>query len=318
MKIKSSIILSLVATAGVFCSCNENEQFEGELYEKVIYLLSNDDYTFESVHEFGDISTGYVTAYCGGTEHLQKDVTVELEPDPEALAAYNRMYFDINESKYALELDPAHYTIGSYTTVLRADSPDNYALLPIEINPEGLSPDKTYIIPLRIKSISDYRTNPDKEKVLFRVVLANEYATMKTTTYYQMTGTETIGQGSSAASSGVSVTRVVAPVSKNEIRLWAGTNSYSPGNVTDEEMNRNSIVYTFNEDHTITVRPYVSEEEGGIKVEQIEIDNPEYNFWEVMPNGSLKIGVAYRYNDVTKGNVTMKETNVYRNFKPLY
>ncbi|MDE5982499.1 MAG: DUF1735 domain-containing protein, partial [Duncaniella sp.] len=85
-------ILGLVA-------CNEDDQFKGELYKKVIYVLSDDDLIFQSEHALGEESTGYLTLYCGGTEHISQDVTVEMEPDDDLLYEYNYKNFDLNESK---------------------------------------------------------------------------------------------------------------------------------------------------------------------------------------------------------------------------
>ena len=198
--------------AALMTACNENEQFEGELYEKVIYVLSDNDYMFPTVHKLGETTPGYLTIYCGGTEHITEDVRVEVEPYQQVLDDYNYINFDIDESRYARLLDPSHYTIEDYSTVLEANSPDYYSLIPIKVNPDGLSPDSTYIIPMRIKSVSNYRVNPDKDRVMYKVVLANEFATMERTTYYQMNGVETLGLSSGDVASGVSVTRVVAPL----------------------------------------------------------------------------------------------------------
>ena len=306
------IIPAVMGAAALLSACNENDQFKGELYEKVIYVLSNNDYMFSSVHPLGETSTGYVTVYCGGTEHIDKDVKVELEPYEEALDQYNYINYDIDESRYARLLDASHYTIEDYSTVLSAKSPDNYSLIPIKVNPDGLSPDSTYIVPLRIKSVSDYRVNPDKEKVLYRVVLANEFATMEQTTYYQMTGVESLGLSSGESSSGVSVTRVVAPLAKNKVRMFAGTHSYVPNSVTKEEIAKYAMTVTFNDDHTISIEPY-----GDIEVEMV--DDPESNYWEYNAKGWLMVYMSYRYMDTVTFNgntetcwVTMTETNTLK------
>lgn len=307
------IIPALLAAAAAITSCNENDQFKGELYEKVIYVLSDNDYMFSSVHQLGGTSDGYITIYCGGTEHIKKDVRVELEPYEQALDDYNYINFDLDESRYAKLLDPQYYTISDYSTVLTASNPDNYSLIPIAVNPDGLSPDETYIIPLRIKSVSDYRVNPDKEKVLYRVVLANKYATMEHTTYYQMTGVETLNMSSGDNASGVSVTRVVAPLTKDKVRMFAGTHQYVPGNVSEEEINRYAITVTFNDDHTVTIAPY-----GDVVVEQL--DDPESNRWEYNPDkGWLMLYTSYRFMDTVTYNgetetcwVTMTETNILK------
>lgn len=301
MKRNLYIALALLASI-TLSSCDEDAQFRGELYKKVIYVLSNTDYTFAAEHALGETSTGYVTVYCGGTEHIGEDVTVQLEYDNEAVGHFNYINYDLDESKYAHELDPKHYTIDNMSVVLKANSPDNYSLLPIKINPDGLCPDSIYFIPLRIKSASKFEVNPNKQYVMYRVLLKNEYASMKNTTYYQVTGIET--RGSDAA--GISVTRIMAPLSKDKVRFFAGTNSYNPSTVTKEELAQKAIVATINADHTITISTYQ-----GCEVEQLE--DPEYNIWEVNKFDQYVFHMYYRFKDANGTWVTMKEDCVQRN-----
>lgn len=309
MKIRNLYFISVLLLPLLFSSCDENEQFRGELYKKVIYLLSSDDYTFETEHMLGESTTGYVTVYCGGTEHIKDDVTVILEPDPDGLFEYNYMYFDIDETRYAKELDPSKYTIDSYQTVLHASSEDNYSLLPISVRPDGLSPDSIYLIPLRIKSVSEYEINPDKQRVLYRVILKNKYATMASTTYYQVTGTETRHMGNDDAASGISVTRIFAPLSKNQVRCFAGTNTYNPSNVTKSEIDDKAMTLTINDDKSITITPYAN-----LEVEMI--GGSDDNYCSTNNRGLLVFNLHYQYKSVSNGEsiwIEMVEKCVQRN-----
>ena len=61
-------------------ACNENSIFEGELYKKVVYVLSETDLTFPVTHSLNTpVSGGYITNYAGGTRAIDQDVTVTLE-----------------------------------------------------------------------------------------------------------------------------------------------------------------------------------------------------------------------------------------------
>ena len=309
MKLNKSYLLpALLLMSLVLTSCDENEQFRGELYKKVIYLLSTDDYTFETEHALGETTTGYVTVYVSGTEHITKDVTVTLERDPDALFDYNYMYYDIDETRYAHELDPAKYTIASYQTVLRADAEDNYSMLPIQIKPDGLSPDSIYFIPLRIKSVSDYEVNAKKQRVLYRVLLKNQYATMATTTYYQVTGTETREMGEESAASGISVTRIFAPLSKNQVRCFAGTHTYNPSNVSKSEIDTYAMTLTINDDKSITITPYAD-----LEVEMV--GGSKDNFCSTNKRGMTVFNLHYRFKDNSSGSpvwIEMVESCVQR------
>lgn len=110
----SRILLIAAVTVGV-TACDEDAQFDKELYKKVINVLSVENLTFSVNHDLNqEVSTGYISIGCGGTKHIDQDVTVELEPDNEALAKYNKLNFDIDESKFAHLLDPARYDISTY------------------------------------------------------------------------------------------------------------------------------------------------------------------------------------------------------------
>lgn len=308
MKFNKLYLLPLLMLPLLMASCDENEQFRGELYKKVIYLLSDEDYTFETEHALGETSTGYVTVYCGGTEHIANDVTVVLEHDPDAVYEYNYMYFDIDESRYAHELKPGQFSIPSYQVVLKADNEDNYSLLPISINPDGLSPDSIYFIPLRIKSVSDFEVNPDKQRVLYRVILKNDYATMATTSYYQVTGTETRLVGSESSASGISVTRIFAPLSKNQVRCFAGTRTYNPSNVTKSEIDTYAMTLTIADDKSITITPYAN-----LEVEML--GGKDDNYCSVNKRGQYVFNLHYRFKDTVNGQsawIEMVETCVQR------
>ncbi len=309
---KTIITLCLIPILGL-AACNEDDQFKGELYKKVIYVLSNDDLIFKSEHSLGEESTGYLSLYCGGTEHIKRDVIVEMEPDDNLLYEYNYRNFDLDESKYALPLPRENYDIEDIKTVLSASNPDSYSLLPIKIRPDGLSPDKSYMIAMRIKDVSAYEINPDKRRVLFNVVLKNSYATMASTTYYQTTGRETRNTSAGDMASSVSVTRIAAPLTKNSIRMFVGTHTYTTASVTEEDIDRYAMTITFNDDNSLSITPY-----GSLEVEQLGGADDNY-FYVDKTYGHTVLVMNYRFKDNVIVNdaqetcwVTMSETSIRR------
>ncbi|MCH5238861.1 MAG: DUF4361 domain-containing protein [Muribaculaceae bacterium] len=304
---------ALVAILGNMSSCNEDSQFQGELYKKVIYVLSDDDLIFQSEHQLGEVSNGYLTLYCGGTEHIQKDVVVEMEFDDTLLDEYNYRNFDLDYSKYAILLPEDHYEIDSFETTLKADSEDNYSLLPIKINPDGLNPDVEYMLPMRIKTISDYELNPDKVRVMLNVKQKNQYASTLTTTYYQTSGHETRHLSTGDVPSTISVTRPVVPVSKNQIRMFAGSHTYVVGSLDPEEVDKYAMTVTLNDDGTLTITPY-----GSIVIEQLGGPEDNYYFTNNI-TGYLTLVMNYRYRETLSVNgqdeecwISMIETAVRR------
>ena len=106
---------------------------------------------------------------------------------------------------------------------LKAGSPDTYNVMPIQVKPEGLSPDSIYLIPLRIKSVSAYSVNPDKSQVLYQVQMKNLYARTDEATIYNAAG-KLQKEGESERDAAASQT--FHPLTKNSFRIFAGIKGY--------------------------------------------------------------------------------------------
>lgn len=298
---KASRILLIIAVAFSMAACDENAQFDKELYKKVINVLSVGDLTFSVNHDLNkEVSTGYISIGCGGTKHIDQDVTVELEPDDEALAKYNKLNFDIDESKFARLLDPTRYNIPVMSTVLKADSEDNYATIPVHVRPEGLSPDSIYFIPLRIKSVSACEVNLEKNTVLYRVLLKNDYAFQLPLTTYRTRGLDEffdIEENKDIRQS-FTVTRYVLPLTKNSIRCFVGVNSYNTSDLTKAQIKKYAMRITINQDATLTIAP--------IGTAQIEMlgEAGESNFYTTLEQNNIKhqvLNLSYRYRLLKDG-----------------
>ena len=231
----------VAVTLGTVCgmqSCDE-VYYEEELYRKEIYLVSGDNNIFEQEYYFGG-DKGSLSIYAGGTTPLEHDVEVVLVHDQNSLTEYNQRNFAQDYDSYARELSPDRYSIEDMSIILKGNSQNPYALCDISVNTDGLSPDETYFIPLRIESVSDYMASKSKNFVLYQVHMKNDYATTKKDTYYTMTGTSQAGtmsgetfsaEGSSQAIYG---SKLVVPVSSNAIRMMPGAKQ-----TTDAEQLRN-------------------------------------------------------------------------------
>ena len=92
------------------------------------------------------------------------------------------------ENQYAKLLPKSRYEISSYTVTLPAKSDYHYERIPVKVRPEGLSPDSVYFIPLNIVSVSEYDVNEEKQDILFRVAIENDFATQYPETYYTISG----------------------------------------------------------------------------------------------------------------------------------
>lgn len=239
---KIQIILSTLAIM-VFTAC-ETTFYDEEQYRKEIYIVSYDNNIFGQEYTYGEGSTGYISIYAAGTTPIDRDVTVEIEVYPDYLRNFNKRVYGEDYTHYAKELDPADYQIESMTTTLKAGSKEPYVQLPIRVNINNLDPDGEYYIPLRIKSVSDYMISPDKQNVLYRVYVKNDYATTKSTTYYTMNGTEqkfTITNGvytPSEAVTTVNATKPVVPTGQYTIRML-------PNAMTNDALNNSMNIHVF-------------------------------------------------------------------------
>jgi hypothetical protein len=285
---KQSIQLTILcAFASVLLyGCNEDAIFEKEQYEKVLCLLSDDDHIFTVVHSLDeDVSTGNFSVIVGGSKHFEENVTVEFEPETELLAQYNKKNFDVNTGKYAQLLPASRYTIPSMTLTIKAEDKQQNGLLPVQINTAGLSPDTTYVIPLRIKSISNYKLNADKINVLYRIRTKNHYASQSPVTDYSSRGTTQLE--SAEAPEALNISKRIVPISKNTIRFYPGRLTYDDRNATIAELEKNAVLLQINSNNAIDLLPY-----GSIQIEKIYEYNTD-NIYEEMLYGNLNRSTFY-------------------------
>lgn len=303
MKIYIYTILFCLTTV-LFSACDTNKMFDKELYKKVIYLLSNDDLAFPIEHSLNEEeTTGYVTIYFSGTKSVEEDVTITLEPDEDLLDTYNLLTYDLDTEKYAKELDKSKYDIDTYTVVMKKDSEHPYALLPIRIRPRGLSPDSSYMIPLKIKDFSHYELNEEKSRMLYHVMIKNDFAEQSIRRYLFMSGTRQIGDGIETKIAG---NKLMLPLDKRKVRVCAAIEyADSP---TLEQIDQKSVVLEIGEEEVtgangtsyfpVKITPY---KEKYMQVEQIgriendiPYDKDEANRYLTINNAKRFI-LSYRY-----------------------
>lgn len=291
---KISFIITVCLTA-VCVSCNEDAIFEKEMYRKVVALVSSGDYNvFEENHELtGNESVGYIAASVGGTENTSRDIVITLEEDTEQFDTYNKAMFDADESAYARLLPPSQYVIDDYTLTIPAGMKGGKTM--IKVNPEGLSPDSTYLVSLKINNISAYELNEKKSSILYRVMIRNDYASQANQSSYVMEGYyDGVLTGGN---------KRVHPLSWNKVRLMAGTQPYQ---ADAELIAENSIVLEVTYDNKVRITPYRN-----IVVEAIT-DDPEFNNTfrtEESNNRTYNVfTIAYKYSVGGGTTHTMRET----------
>lgn len=259
----------------ILSACNENSIFEEELFEKNVYLISNDENIFPLEFSLEDVSPqSTVSISCSGTLFVDENVRVTLTRDTVLLGKYNYSNFGSDESKYAKEIDKANFVMPSLSGIIEKGNSTSYITLPIYIKQsslETLSPDSIYFIPLSIKDISTYNININKRNALYRVYVENKFAQMKKTTYYTMKGYQTKESGTV---SGISGTKILHPLTRNSVRFFAGNNNFSD---KSEDIEKYAIRAIVSSDNSLTLEPYISDGDL-LQLEQLKPDVADKSF----------------------------------------
>ena len=279
VKIRNLLLMGVLAI--FFGACNNDAIYQNEHYKIQVYLLSGMSNIYAASYTLNeDAPVRYVTVGCGGSNTNGDEIVITLEPNPVLLDKYNNLNYDY-ESQYA-RLLPAHkYDIESYSVTLPAHSDYHYANMPVRVRPLGLSPDSIYFIPLKIKSVSNYEVNEDKQDVLFRVAIENDYAKQLVPTYYTKSGAMT------NPITVLSGAKLVQPLDRDKVRMFIGNETYD-GTTTVADIERLSVVVQINPDNTLTVLPY-----GSIEVEMLD-NLASYNRYNpALMQGTTKQRVFY-------------------------
>jgi hypothetical protein len=248
MKISLPIFITCILALSI-AGCNTDSIYQDEQYKTLVYLLSGSDNVFATSYTLNEEEpVRYVSIGCGGSNSNEQEITVTLEPNPDMLDEFNSLNYNY-QSEYAKLLPADRYEVESYTVTLPANSGYHYVRMPVKVRPLGLSPDSIYFIPLKIKSVSRYDVNEDKNDVLFRVAIENDYAEQLVPTYYAKSGTMT------NPITVLSGTKLVQPLEKDKVRMFIGNETY--GNTTTvADIERLSVVVQILEDNTLVVTPY--------------------------------------------------------------
>lgn len=278
-------------------SCKDDEVYEREQYKNVFALISESDNVARKFHNLGEESIGYIAASMGGTEATDRDVEIKLIEDKSLIDQFNLINYDTDVSKYARSMPEDKYDIETYNFSILSGTIGGR--LPIKIRPDGLSPDSSYFIALRINSYSGFEANPDKSYILYQIKTKNYYAQSDGTTIYSMRA-KYREQGSSSELE-MPGNKIMHPISKNSIRIMAGNEAFEADmNV----FNSSAIIVSVNADNSLKILPYKN-----INVTQVDGD-PDYpNIFKVEDDGFKTYKTfLLRYNYVSGNTVVeMKE-----------
>lgn len=278
-------------TAALFClavliSCEGYEIFDKEVYDKIVYVLTEgDNQVFSEVHSLDmQESVGNVVVLVSGSKQITEPIAVEFEPDPEALDTYNKQMFGVEKEKYLDPLAPSHYEISSMTVNINPGDIPARAFLPIKIRPEGLSPDSTYYIPLKIKSASIDSIAKMHNSVMYQVYIKNQYADQMDQTLYSMRGERTDPGKTPYA---IMTNKIVLPISKNKIRTTVDQKAFES---KMEVINSSCMVIEIKADNSLLITSFNS---NFLEIEMVDKDG--YNQYKKDSAGNNRFYLSYRY-----------------------
>lgn len=267
-------------------ACEGYEMFEKELYVKIVYVLTKEEnQVFSEVHSLDEeVSVGNVVVLVSGSTQITSPITVEFEPDPKSLDEYNEKMFGVEEDKFLSPLASSFYEIPSMTVTIAPTDILARAYLPIHIKAEGLSPDSTYFIPLKIKQTSIDSISAEHSNILYRVYIKNKYADQEEQTLYSMRGERT-DPGKTPYT--IMTNKIMLPISKNKVRTTVDQKAFES---KMDVINTSCMVLEINADNSLTINPFNSDY---MDIEMVNLEG--FNQYRKDSAGNYRFYLSYRY-----------------------
>lgn len=169
---KKSILYTIGLATLFFTSCDSLPE---EQFEKYIIMTRNGVQERELAYDATKSTTTNVSISISGSAKIDRDVFVDVELNPDTLAAYNFDQFRYEEGLYYNILPDDCFEIPNKKALIKAG--DEYGLLPVNINMEKMNKLKNYVLPLTVVNSSAYNLGkPIYRTILMKIILTNEYS----------------------------------------------------------------------------------------------------------------------------------------------
>lgn len=305
MKHKYIVLAALAAFS--FGSCNDKEVFEKEQYKNIFGFVSESDNTkYMTVSLHYETITTYMSLSMGGTKAPKKDVKINIVMDTTLVDEYNKANYDVDVSKYAVVMPDDKYEISSMTCVIK--SGEILGTIPVTIHPAGLSPDKDYIIPVRVLSYDGAELHPDKSSLLLRIAIKNQWSNSGGIGYQMVGNRKLMPDGSPINMPG---TKTIHCWTANSVRMMPGNETFNKDIHTLEAKAMIATIDTAADAtgrHKVTLTPYRD-----LKLQQIDGD-PDYpNVYGIIDDGfnTYKTFLLHYYYQIGDDIYEMREETRY-------
>ena len=224
-----------------FFGCSKDIEDFGEQYKKTVYLVNSRDMLVTNSYFFGQENNVMISAYCAGSLPTSKDVTINLKIDSKSLDSLNHLIAlgnPLYEDK--LLLPEANYNLPDMKIKIKAK--EQYGTIFIPFNANGLDPDISYALPVKIESCNEgYDINMELNTIIVEFKMVNEFSGIYNSSSIELPK-NTIR----------SVQPIVKAISENQVRLPIH-------NLSDDKdkLDTNFMLLTIGEDgESVTITPW--------------------------------------------------------------
>ena len=232
MNRKLIYIISFICMNFIACDNLPDEQFE-----KYVLITHNGFVDKELIYNSSKELNTEVSVSISGTSVLKQDVNVSIDTDAEALQKYNFEKYRNDEALYYNILPDGAYSFEKNITVKAGKE---YSTVPIKLDLTSIDMFKNYVLPISIKTTSDYNLSPGGyHTTLLNLIFKNSFSGN-----YSINGTL---KGTSESLS-LSIRRILKVIDSNTCFAYMG-------NIDEEDLDRDKYIFTIkiNEDKTLTL-----------------------------------------------------------------
>lgn len=211
-------IYLFILAALLFSGCEQINPLEDEQYIKQFYIVgANSIVSSFNVPYKAGTSDAYISIASGGSLNIDKDVTVTVKHDDQAIDWYNNKYMIDAPVRYQI-LDPSHYEIPSMAVTVK--NSEIYGRLPFTVSTQGLHCDSLYAITFAIDAVSEHTKRQAYTVLILNLNLVNDYSGVYQMSINRSVMTLTNGEWVKGVATTLSATRTLKAVNPTTVRFF--------------------------------------------------------------------------------------------------
>lgn len=283
------VLGSACGFAVLAAACDTESPMDMDLYPQKVYIVDAVNTIVNRDLDIGnDPDTVTVSVAVSGSRPSDRDVTVQLVEQPDAVAYYNSRELSAEVTQYQ------HLPAGSYSypqEEITIKAGQVYGTFPIVIKPGLLHCDSLYMLPLKLKSASSYEMTQEDTVALVKINLANDYSGI-----YYMDGV--IRNTTDPADTLVyqMIRNLKATDNGSTVRMYHYNNEFSEGDNVDYRPSH-AFRITVNADNTLSLTTWDQFDiidGGGTYVPDMKLYDIWYTFDD---NGVIRKTSGYLYKE---------------------